>query len=210
MTAENVGLGGHEHLVASRSLKECSLESALEKRIRLERLRGDSFEAPALRPQPALPRMRGRVICSKRGWRGRGPWWQDRPAIRAGQVSYGDLVFRGTVARQARAAGGEHPARIAMTGDRRANAVEVQARYLPSRIGRSARGQIEIDKREVQIGPRMEGGRVEGEMDLVARAQAGRALDLVQPEVVTADRCAGAIVAAGVVDRHPRLELPGP
>ena len=97
-----------------------------------------------------------------------------------------------------------------MAGNRSADAIEVQARDLPGRIGGSARCQVEVDKRKVDIRSRVKSGRLEREVDLVAGVQARRALDLIQAKVVAAHRRAGAVVAAGVVDRNVDLERPGP
>src|ERR1700738_1677405 len=56
----------------------------------------------------------------------------------------------------------------------------------------------------------MERRRRERDFDHVLRVRAGRALYLVQAEVIGPKRGPGAVEAAGVVDRQVRLELARP
>src|SRR5260370_39297358 len=69
---------------------------------------------------------------------------------------------------------------------------------------------MEIDEGEVEIRIGMERRRREADFGLVFQVAARRALDLVEPEVIGAERRPGAIVAAGVMERYIGLELARP
>src|ERR1700730_15955985 len=56
----------------------------------------------------------------------------------------------------------------------------------------------------------MQRGRREANFDLVLEVDAGRALDLVEPEVIGSQRRPRAVVAARVMKRHVGLELARP
>src|SRR6266480_385424 len=92
----------------------------------------------------------------------------------------------------------------------RANLGELVAGHQPGGIDELARRQVEIDEGEVEISVRMQGRRREANLDLLFQVDARRALDLIEPEVVGAQRRAGPIVAARVVQRHVGLELARP
>src|SRR6266480_1412950 len=92
----------------------------------------------------------------------------------------------------------------------RANLGELLAGHQPGRIDELARRQVEIDEGEVEISVRMQGRRREANLDLLFQVDARRAFDLIEPEVVGAERRAGPIVAARVVQRHVGLELARP
>src|SRR5438874_1086585 len=92
----------------------------------------------------------------------------------------------------------------------RANLRELVAGHQPRRIDELAGGQVEIDEREVEISMGMEVRRREANLDLVFQVNARRAFDLIEPEIVGAERRAGPVVAARVVQRDIGLELAWP
>src|SRR5207302_1866810 len=92
----------------------------------------------------------------------------------------------------------------------RANLRELVAGHQPRRIDELAGGQVEIDEREVEISMGMEVRRREANLDLVFQVNARRAFDLIEPEVVGAERRGGPVVAACVVQRDVSLELARP
>src|SRR5438309_78054 len=92
----------------------------------------------------------------------------------------------------------------------RANLRELVAGHEPRRIDELAGGQVEIDEREVEISMGMEVRRREANLDLVFQVNARRAFDLIEPEIVGAERRAGPVVAARVVQRDVGLELARP
>src|SRR5256885_11216364 len=92
----------------------------------------------------------------------------------------------------------------------RANLRELVAGHQPGRIDELAGRQVEIDEGEVEISMGMEGRRREANLDLVFQVNARRAFDLIEPEIVGAERRAGPVVAARVVQRDVGLELARP
>ena len=91
-----------------------------------------------------------------------------------------------------------------------ANFGELLAGYQPGGIDQIAGRQMEVDEGKVEISVGMQRRCREANFDLVLQVDAGCAFDLIEPEVVGAERRAGPIVAACVMERHVGLELARP
>src|SRR5438309_4938805 len=137
---------------------------------------------------------------------------QDGPAPRGGQLAHRNLVLCRPVAGEAGAVRREEPARATVPPGAcgGANLGELLTGYQPGRIDEIASRQMEIDEGKVEISVGMQRRCREANFDLVFQVDAGGAFDLIEPEVVGAERCAGPIVAARVMERHVGLELARP